>query len=267
MSSVTLFGMFLSFTFTWYFPTWIFSGDDSQTNFWYWLTILVVLSIMLLGTNKIKFFDLEILKFLEFKIYVFSMANRYYRHQSVRNPQEASIFSNVYTWTILDILRDAGAKGLTAESVHKGVEGKMRTSVSRSKIYDLLKRMYEQEWIHRYYDNDVQARCHVIAQDWGGIDLDKDYDQAILNKERNYFKETLFPRFLDLIKKSMEDLKEDSVTSKWLPQSKDLCKVCRTSHEAHEFFTSLLDIASAEFMESDEFLEFVKEYGFTEKEY
>ena len=63
------------------------------------------------------------------------MANLYYTHQSVKDPQEASIFSDEYTWIILDILRLAGNHGISAQSVHKEVERKMRTSVSESKIY------------------------------------------------------------------------------------------------------------------------------------
>lgn len=50
------------------------------------------------------------------------MANTYYLHHSVVNPQEASIFSDEYTWTIFDILRRAGAKGLTSKEIHQSVE-------------------------------------------------------------------------------------------------------------------------------------------------
>jgi hypothetical protein len=39
------------------------------------------------------------------------------------------------------------------------------------------------------------------------------------------------------------------------------------NHEAFEFFSSLLDIASAEFMESKEFLEVMKEKGFIDKNF
>lgn len=198
---------------------------------------------------------------------MFSMANRYYNHQSVRNPQEASIFSNEYTWTIFDALRDAGAKGLTEKDVHKELERRMRISIGKSRIYEMLRRMFQEEWIHRHYNSNLQARVYVIAQDWAGVDLDKDYDQVIVSKEKNYLKERLFPLFLDFVKRSMKDLNEDSQTSKWLPQRKDICKVCRISHEANEFFSSLLDIASAEFLDSNVFLDFLKENDFRENEH
>ena len=63
------------------------------------------------------------------------MANIYYIHQSVKNPQEASIFSDPYTWTILDILRAAGNKGLSPIEVHQAVNKKLPNSISSAKIY------------------------------------------------------------------------------------------------------------------------------------
>ena len=59
----------------------------------------------------------------------------------------------------------------------------------------------------------------------------------------------------------MRDFKEDPSTIKWLPQIKAYCKVCKDgkSHEALEFFNSILDEATAEFMDSKEFREFMRD--------
>jgi hypothetical protein len=64
----------------------------------------------------------------------------------------------------------------------------------------------------------------------------------------------------------MKDLHEDSKSRKWLPQQNNCCKVCQKSHEADEFFNSILDIATAEFMISKGYLDFLKETGFMENE-
>jgi len=46
--------------------------------------------------------------------------------------------------------------------------------------------------------------------------------------------------------------------------TKDYCRVCKDgkSHEALEFFNSILDEATAKFMDSKEFQEFMKESGY-----
>jgi len=193
------------------------------------------------------------------------MANKYYVHHSLKDYQEASIFSDVYTWTIFDILRIAGNKGLTATEIHKQVESTTGTRVSQSKIYDLLKRLYEGKWIHRYYDRDVEKQRCSIALDWGGIFVEEDFEKKIMEKEGTYIRIHLFPIFFNFIKKTIKDFKEDSSAIRWLPQIKAYCKVCKDgkSHEALEFFNSILDEATAEFMDSNEFREFMKDNGYS----
>lgn len=193
------------------------------------------------------------------------MANAYYSHMAVGSAQEASIFADEYAWTILDVLRKAGAKGLTAADVLKNVEKELGTQVSRSKVYSLLKRLYEEERIHRYYDPEVEAQRHAIGLIWGGVYIDEKFDKVVVEKEKNYVKKNLYPSFLAFIKKALNDL-EDSETKKWLPSSgsANICKRCHESHEADEFFSTLLDIAVGEFLDSDEYKEFLKQNGFAE---
>jgi len=192
------------------------------------------------------------------------MGNKYYIHHSIKDYQEGSIFANVYTWTIFDILREAGSKGLTTPEIHIQIEDITGTQVSQSKIYDLLKRLYEGKWIHRYYDREVEKQRCSIALDWGGISVEEEFEEKIMEKERTYIRTHLFPVFLNLIRRTIKDFKEDQSTIKWLPQMKGYCKVCKNgkSHEALEFFNSLLDEATAEFMDSKEFHEYMKENGY-----
>jgi hypothetical protein len=64
----------------------------------------------------------------------------------------------------------------------------------------------------------------------------------------------------------LKDLDESS--KEWLPYRgpKSYCKTCGTSHEAEEFFSSLLDEAVAEFFDSKEYMEFLRQNDFAEKE-
>jgi hypothetical protein len=94
-----------------------------------------------------------------------------------------------------------------------------------------------------------------IAHDWGSISVEQEFEKKILEKEATYIRSNLFPVFLNFIKKTIRDFREDPSASNWLPQSKKYCKVCRdgNSHEALQFFNSLLDESTAEFMDSKEF--------------
>jgi len=117
----------------------------------------------------------------------------------------------------------------------------------------------------RYYDPKVGARRISIGFDWAAIGLNEGYDKKIIAKEREYMAKALFPKYLEFIKKTIDDLREDQSARKWLPDARNYCGFCAekegkgTNHEAFEFITSLLDISTAEFMDSDEFLGLLKE--------
>src|SRR5215207_11153668 len=99
------------------------------------------------------------------------MANIYYIHQSVKNPQEASIFSDQYTWAILEVLRTAGNDGLSPLEVRHAVQKKLRTSISSAKIYNILKRLYQMDWVHRSYDSNDKTNHNIVNVDWGSMIL------------------------------------------------------------------------------------------------
>jgi hypothetical protein len=212
------------------------------------------------------------------------VANKYYSNHSVASSQEAGIFADELTWTIFDILREAGAKGLTARDVYEKVEKKLRKPVSPKKVYALLRRYYQEEWTHKYYDKDVLAQRNVINLQWGTVEFDEDYEDRILEKEKDYIKKYLFTHFKEYLAKTLEDLNEDESGKKWVPLAvkkrrnilKDkqdrsfpgdvLCRECDISHEADEFFCSLLDLATSEFLDSKEYDEFLKQHGYMYEE-
>jgi hypothetical protein len=96
--------------------------------------------------------------------------------------------------------------------------------------------------------------------------------QKIVPKEREYMTNVLFPRYKEFIKQTIKDLREDQSGRKWLPDPKNNCGFCAekegkgTNHEAFEFITSLLDIATAEFMDSDELLGLLRENNYIKDE-
>ena len=192
------------------------------------------------------------------------MANMYYIHQSVKNPQEASIFSDPYTWTILDILRAAGNNGLSPTQVYQAVINK-RLLVSSAKIYNILRRLYQMNWVHRIYNKDDGTHHSIANLEWGAVFLDKTYDEIIVKNEKEYITQRIIPIFKEYLQTTIENLEKNKNTKKWLPE-KNTCNICQISHEAEEFINSILDVAVAEFMVSDEYKQFMIDHHFKKKE-
>ena len=202
------------------------------------------------------------------------MANRYFSSVSMTKHQEAAIFSDPYTWKVLDILREAGGKGLTAKEVQEKLESKMGVSVSASKLYGLLRRLYMEDWVHRYYDKDVEAQRMSSAFHWGTITTQdrrlvyEEFEDKVLEKEASYIKQKLFPMFSEYLEKVVNDFTEDPAMQKFMPQrgKANFCIDCHTSHEAIEFFNCLLYIATDQFIDesSQIFDEFLKKNTFEE---
>ena len=152
-----------------------------------------------------------------------------------------------------------GPAGISADNVHQQIESEMGR-VSKSKIYGILKRLYQNEWIHRTYNEDDEARRNSIKMNWAGILLEEEYDRLIVEKEKSFISQRIFPIFEEYIRQVISDLRDDSKSKKWLPQ-KDYCKPCKKSHEAEEFFSSLLDIAPAEFIGSNQCENLLREFN------
>ena len=199
------------------------------------------------------------------------MTNIYFRSQVVFSAREAKIFSKENTWTILHILQQAGSKGLTEKELHKKLEHELHISISPSKTYDLLSRLCDVEWLHKYYDNDkkVEANRYCIGIQRDEIDIDEDFDEIIVKLQGKYIQEILFPKFETLLEQSLDGLNNDNDNKVWLPKDgeKEYCKRCRISHEAEEFFSSILEIAISEYLESEQFKKFVIKNKFAEEGY
>jgi hypothetical protein len=95
----------------------------------------------------------------------------------------------------------------------------------------------------------------------------------IYQREDKYMKDDLFPVFKRYLKKTLEDLTGDESAKEWVPgavkKKKNeefpgdvLCRKCKVSHEAQEFFCSLLDLATSQFLDSEEYDELLKEHGY-----
>jgi hypothetical protein len=74
--------------------------------------------------------------------------------------------------------------------------------VSKSKIYGILKRIYQMGWVHRDYEEDEQARRNSIKMDWAGIWVEEEYDHLVVNKEKRFMTGKTLSCILGIYKKS-----------------------------------------------------------------
>ena len=197
-----------------------------------------------------------------------NMVNKYIHSHPIFSPHDAKIFSKENTWQILDILQEAGPKGLTENEIREKLEHDLNISISRGTTYSLLDRLYEFGWVYRYYDNskDVEARRYYFDIIRDVIDIDEDFDEIIVKTQGNYIEKNLFPIFESLLKRSLDDIMSNNDNKTWLPQNgeKAYCKRHRKSHEAEEFFSSILEIAISEYLDSKQFSVFLEKNLFAE---
>lgn len=187
----------------------------------------------------------------------------------VESSQEASILSNELTWDIIEILRSSGAKGLTPPMVIEQIEDKQGVTVSRSKVYSLLKRLYEIEWVHRYWDNEKQANRSVLADIAGQVDINEDFSKVVEDNMSSHIEKNIFPIFEEFLEKTMEMLIANPKIKKWLPDhgKSSYCKKCKVNHEAEEFVDCLIGISSSLFINSDNFSKIMIKKKFADEKY
>ena len=195
--------------------------------------------------------------------------NAYFTHMGVETSTEASILANEHTWTIIEILRGSGAKGLKAEEVQDAIEKEEGVKVSRSKIYALLRRLYEMEILHKHYDSEKNAHVYTHARLAGQIEIDPEFFGTVDDKMSKYIERKLFPVFEEFVEKTIAELDSDEKTKHWLPDhgKHSFCVRCQINHESEEFVDSIISIASALFLESDRFTKLVKKKKFADEKF
>ena len=195
--------------------------------------------------------------------------NAYFTHMGVIDSGEASTLAKEHTWSIFEILRKAGAKGLTAKEVVDEIEQLEGVKPSESKIYALLKLLKEMRLLHRHYDKEKEAQAYTQISLAGQIEIDTDFFDDNKDKMGKFIERELFPVFQRFLEKTISELDSDKKTKDWLPDHGKHCYCvrCHINHEAEEFADCIINIASSLFMDSDSFIKFVKKNEFADKKY
>lgn len=192
----------------------------------------------------------------------------YLTHFPVKSYIEADILSKETTWRIMDHIRQAGAKGITAEEITR--EEQIPVSI----VYTTLKELYRLEYVFLYprqkkEKGERKKRFVCERGTWGKYGIDKEFDTVI---KINGFTETIMKDMRLPIMKTFEEVYDKFSSKKELQQflpTKDtnICPNCQRSHESMEFFYAIL-LRSIDLMitESKDFKEFLIEKGYASKD-
>lgn len=192
----------------------------------------------------------------------------YLTHFPIKSYQEADILSKDITWKIMDNMRQAGAKGITAEEIIK------KESLPASVVYSALKELYRLNYIFLYPrekkgKGERKKRYVCERGTWGKYGIDEEFDAALkVEGMLEGITEDLRAPIMKTFKTVFDEFSSKRGLQKFLPtKNTNVCPHCQRSHEAMEFFYAIL-LRTIDLMitESDEFSKFLKDRGYASDE-
>ncbi len=186
--------------------------------------------------------------------------HRYFTSYPVDSEKSASWFSKKPTYSIMDLLWEAGPKGLTPAEICESLK-----DVTRSVIYQTLRGLYESEKVEREWDREAKAHRNVLTERSLPAILDEDFEEWAEANLKSKIEALLFPAFENYLSQIMHLASERKISDDFIPKKgKDgWCHRCDKSHEAEFFFLALLYNAACRFVYSPDDWEFAdKELGY-----
>jgi predicted transcriptional regulator len=176
--------------------------------------------------------------------------HRYFTSYPVESESEASWFSKKSTYSIMDLLWEAGPRGLTPTEVIASLN-EQRQNVSRSIVYQTLRGLYDSGKVEREWDNNAKAHRNVLRERSLPAILDEDFEEWAEVSLKAKIETLLFPVFENYLSQVMKLASEKQISDDFTPKKgKEGCHRCDTSHEAEFFFLALLYYASYRFVYS-----------------
>jgi predicted transcriptional regulator len=175
--------------------------------------------------------------------------HHYFTSYPVRSEKEASWFSKKPTYSIMDLLWEAGPKGLTPAEVFASLK-EDRQNVSRSVVYQTLKGLYDNDKVEREWDSKAEANRNVLTERSPPAILDEDFEEWAEDNLKDKIETILFPAFENYLSQVLKLASDKRVSDDFIPKKgKDgWCHRCDMSHEAEFFFLALLYHAAYRFV-------------------
>ncbi len=192
----------------------------------------------------------------------------YLTHFPVKSYLEADILSRETTWRIMDYIRQAGAKGITAEDIIE------KEKIPASIVYSTLKELYRLQYVFLYpreKKEKGERRKRFVCErgTWGKYGIDEEFDVALrVSGTLDIITEDLRQPIMKAFKDLFNEYSSKRELQKFLPSKQsNICPNCRRSHEAMEFFyAAILRTVDLMITDSDEFKKFLVEKGYASDE-
>jgi hypothetical protein len=188
----------------------------------------------------------------------------YLTHFPVKSYLEADILSKEETWRIMDRIRQAGARGITAEDIIE------KEKVPATAVYSTLKELYRLKYVFLYprdkkTKGERRKRYVCERSTWGKYGIDQEFDMVLkVSGVLERLTEEMRQPMTKALREVYETFSEKKELQKYLPTKEvNICPNCNRSHEAMEFFYAIL-LRSIDVMisESDEFKKFLVDRGY-----
>jgi len=192
----------------------------------------------------------------------------YLTHFPVKSYLEADILSREVTWRIMDSIRQAGSRGVTAEDIIE------REHVPASAVYSTLKELYRLKYVFLYPRSkksrgERRKRYVCERSTWGKYGIDAEFDlvlkmSGVLDRVTHETRQPIMKAFREVY----EEFNSKKELQSYLPtKESNICPNCHRSHEAMEFFYAiLLRSMDLTITESDEFKRFLVDRGYASNE-
>ena len=192
----------------------------------------------------------------------------YLTHFPVKSYLEADILSKETTWRIMDAIRQAGARGITAEDIIE------KEGVPASAAYSTLKELYRLKYVFLYprdkkSKGERRKRYVCERSTWGKYGIDQEFDMVLkVSGVLESVTEDMRQPMMKAFREVYEQFNSKKQLQRYLPTKEiNICPNCHRSHEAMEFFYAIM-LRSLDLMitESDEFKKFLVDKGYASNE-
>lgn len=188
----------------------------------------------------------------------------YLTHFPVKSYLEADILSKEATWRIMDCIRQAGARGITAEDIIE------KEGVPASAVYSTLKELYRLKYVFLYprdkkSKGERRKRYVCERSTWGKYGIDQEFDTVLkVSGVLESITEEMREPTMKALREVYQKFSANKELHRYLPTKEvNVCPNCHRSHEAMEFFYAVL-LRSMDMMisESAEFRKFLVDRGY-----
>lgn len=185
-------------------------------------------------------------------------------HFPVKSYLEADVLSRETTWRIMDSIRQAGSKGITAEDIIE------REHVPPSAVYATLKELYRLKYVFLFprekKSRGERSKRYVCERGtWGKYGIDPEFDVVLkMSGTLDKVIEGTSQPIMKAFKEVYDTFSSKRELQKYLPTKEtNICPNCHRSHEAMEFFYAVL-LRSVDLLvtESEEFLKLLIDQGY-----